>query len=142
VKGIRIRPEKRGIRAALFDLEADIMQVVWSREWDWFAVADVHEALERRREIAYTTVMTTVARLFDKGVLVRRRDGRRYLYRAKHSREELVAQMASEVLDSLGPAAQDAAVTLLADRVAKADEDELSRLEKLIRARRKELRGG
>ena len=67
MKGIRFRPEKEGLRAALFDLEADIMEVVWTKGWKEFAVADVHRELERERDIAYTTVMTTVGRLHGKG---------------------------------------------------------------------------
>ena len=59
------------------------MDVVWSRRMERFAVSDVLAVLERRREIAYTTVMTTFARLHDKGVLARHRDGKRYLVLAE-----------------------------------------------------------
>lgn len=140
MKGIRIRPEQHGIRASLFDLEADIMEAVWSSDWAWFSVADVREALLEERDIAYTTVMTTVSRLYDKGLLRRRKDGRRYLYRAKLSREAFTQTMARDVLDSLDASSQNAAMALLVDRVSRADADELRRLEKMIRARRKELK--
>ena len=75
MKGIRFRPDQEGLRAALFDLEADIMEVVWSKGWQEFAVADVQHELERERDIAYTTVMTTVSRLHEKGLLDREREG-------------------------------------------------------------------
>jgi hypothetical protein len=75
MKGIRIRPEQTGLRAALFDLEADIMETVWTKGWQEFTVADVHRELERHRTIAYTTAMTTVARLHEKGLLDRACDG-------------------------------------------------------------------
>jgi len=45
MKGIRFRPEQEGLRTALFDLEADIMEVVWSHGWREFAVGDVQRAL-------------------------------------------------------------------------------------------------
>ena len=142
MKGIRIRPEQHGIRASLFDLEADIMEAVWSSDWAWFSVADVREALLEERDIAYTTVMTTVSRLHVKGLLRRRRDGRRYLYRVKHSRDAFTKMMARDVLESLDAGGQEAAMALLVDRVSRADVDELKRLEKMIRARRKELERG
>lgn len=137
VKGIRIRPEQDGLRTSLFDLEAEIMEVVWERGWDEFPVSDVHAILEGQREIAYTTVMTTVSRLHDKGLLTREKQGRRYLYRPAMSRSGFIEVMTREVLGSLPPVGQETAVALLVERVAEADEAELDRLEALIRARRR-----
>lgn len=142
MKGIRIRPEQHGTRATLFDLEADIMEVVWSSDWTWFAVSQVRAELLKKRDIAYTTVMTTIVRLQKKGMFDRKPDGRRHLYRAKYSRDAFTQAMATEVFDSFDAGSQDAAIALLVDRVSRADTDELARLEKMIRARRKELKGG
>ncbi|TXD35030.1 BlaI/MecI/CopY family transcriptional regulator [Lujinxingia vulgaris] len=137
MKGIRIRPEQQGLRTSLFDLEAEIMEIVWDEGWEEFAVADVHRILETQREIAYTTVMTTISRLYDKDLLTRRKEGRRYLYTAIMSRTEFIEAMTREVLESLPPVGQKAAIALLVERVAQADHDELDRLEALIRKRRK-----
>lgn len=136
MKGIRIRPEQEGLRTSLFDLEAEIMELVWQRRWDEFAVTDVHELLQTQRPIAYTTVMTTVSRLYDKELLARRKDGRRYIYRPAMTRAQFIENMTREVLGSLPPVGQEAAVALLVERVAEADEGELTRLEALIRKRR------
>ncbi len=113
------------------------MELVWSRGWCEFAVSDVHEVLEGRREVAYTTVMTTIGRLNDKELLVRRKEGRRYVYKPVMGRAEFIEAMTREVLNSLPPVGQQAAVAMLVDRVAEADEAELDRLEALIRARRR-----
>jgi predicted transcriptional regulator len=142
MKGIRIRPDREGLRVSLFDLEADVMEVVWSVGWETFTVADVHQRLEASREIAYTTVMTTVGRLHEKGLLERERDGKRYRYRPVMDRDTFLRQMAREVFECLvdaGLPETDALEALLAPRVAEADGDELDRLEALIRARREEL---
>jgi len=101
MKGIRIRPEQHGTRAA----------------------------------------MTTITRLHDKGLFDRRAGGRRHLYRAKYSRDAFTQTVASKVLDSFDAVSRDAAMALLVDRVSCVDADELARLEQMIRARRKELRG-
>lgn len=142
MKGIRIRPEQDGLRASLFDLEAEIMEVVWDAGWNEFAVTDVHAELERHREIAYTTVMTTIARLHDKELLTRRKDGRRYLYQPSMSRQEFIEAMTREVLSSLPPVGREAAVALLVEHVAEADEAELDRLEALIQSRRRRGQDG
>ncbi|MCR9161293.1 MAG: BlaI/MecI/CopY family transcriptional regulator [Nannocystaceae bacterium] len=136
MKGIRIRPEKRGLRVVLFDLEADIMDLVWSESWDTFSVQEVVDGLSGQRDLAYTTVLTTVRRLFDKGILDRVRDGRRYLYRSKMSREQFHEQLAQELMRSLPAAGREAALAALVDQVAEDDDEALDRLEAMIRARR------
>ncbi|MFT4705865.1 MAG: putative transcriptional regulator [Bradymonadia bacterium] len=141
MKGIRIRPEHQGIRSSLFDLEAEIMEIVWLEGWVEFAVGQVHEVLEAQRDIAYTTVMTTVSRLFDKELLSRKKDGRRYVYQPKMSRTEFIEALTREVLSSLPPVGQDTAVAMLVERVAEADDAELDRLEALIRAKRASRNG-
>lgn len=139
MKGIRIRPEQSGLRTSLFDLEADIMDVVWSREWDEFTVSDAHRALERERPIAYTTVMTTVTRLYEKELLARARDGKRYVYRPRMGRDEFQRTMARELLGSFSHLGREEAIALLVDQVSAADEAELDHLETLIRRRRQSL---
>lgn len=68
-------------------LEADVMRLVWEK--GEVQVDDIHQALLRDREIAYTTVMTVMSRLAAKGLLTRRKHGRAYLYRAALPREEM-----------------------------------------------------
>lgn len=135
----RLRKGQIGIRARLHDLEAEVMDVVWSRGLGDFAVGDVLHVLERRREIAYTTVMTTLARLHEKRLLDRRKDGKRYLYSPRMTREEFLLKTAREVLDGLEEAGPQHAIALLAEKVSEAGADELDELERMIRRRRKEL---
>ena len=141
MKGIRIRPEQNGLRTSLFDLEAEIMEVVWCSDWVNFSVADVHKALEKTRDIAYTTVMTTVSRLFDKELLSRKKDGRRYLYTATMDRKEFIEAMTREVLGRLPPVGMNTAVAMLVEQVAEADDAQLDHLEALIRQRRRNSNG-
>jgi len=133
----RVRPGKKGLELRLHELEAAIMDVVWSRQLRSFAVSDVLAVLEQQREIAYTTVMTTVARLHDKGLLARERDGKRYLYSPKLSREQFLQSTAREVLDGAVDGQQ--AMAMLAEKVSEASAGELDDLEAVIRQRRREL---
>jgi predicted transcriptional regulator len=79
-------------------LEAEVMDYVWGRA-DWVGVNDILAALRGQRR-AYTTVMTIVTRLCDKGLLERERRGRGFVYRPALSKEELAAQSLQEVLAS------------------------------------------
>lgn len=136
----RIRKGQSGAAIRLHDLEAEIMDVVWSRDLRDFAVSDVHETLERRREIAYTTVMTTLVRLHEKEVLTRRRDGKRYLYMPRYTREAFVQETVRDVLESLGSAAGRDVLALLVETASAADEEALDELDRMIQQRRKELK--
>lgn len=133
----RLRPGKKGLELRLHDLEAAIMDVVWSRRLSSFAVSDVLSVLEKQRDIAYTTVMTTVTRLHDKGLLDRERDGKRYLYTPKLTREEFLQSTAREVLEEAVGGHQ--AIAMLAEKVSEASAGELDELEALIHKRRVEL---
>ena len=115
------------------------MDIVWSKRLTAFAVSDVLAILEKKRSIAYTTVMTTVSRLHAKGLLERVRDGKRYLYSPKLSREKFLESTAREVLD--GAVGGPQAMAMLAEKVSGASAGELDELEALIRQRREALHG-
>lgn len=131
---LRIRPDKEGTQVALYDLEADIMDVVWTRDWEAFSVRDVLEVLQEERSIAYTTVMTTVKRLFDKGLLDREKEGRKYVYSPVMGRDEFHARMAVQVMRSLPETGREAAMSMLIEEMS--DGESLERLESLIAARK------
>jgi predicted transcriptional regulator len=107
-------------------LEAEVMRVLW-RAREPLTVRAVLERLNRRRRqpLAYTTVMTVLARLADKDILHRHLDGRGYRY------EPAVADAAAiavrEVMRDFG----DAAVAQFVDE-ARADPKLLRRLRRLV----------
>jgi predicted transcriptional regulator len=89
----------------LGELERAVMDQVWAAADDGrhtVSVREVHEALSRRRVIAYTTVMTVMGRLTDAGLLTQERSGRAYRYAAAGSREELTAATMREQLQGMG----------------------------------------
>ena len=79
------------------ELESAVMDVLWDRS-GWLTPGEVHEVLTSQRPLAYTTVMTILVRLWQKGRLRRERDGRAYAYQAVLSREEHVGRRMGEVL--------------------------------------------
>ena len=62
-------------------LEGELMEILWRAKRPMTVRAVLEEANRRRaRPLAYTTVMTVMTRLAEKGVLARRREGRSYAY--------------------------------------------------------------
>ena len=80
----------------LGSLEAKIMHVAWANPDDFLSVRDVLGQLDGG--LAYTTVMTVMNRLYEKGLLRRRRHGRAWIYRCAMSREAYAAATMSEAL--------------------------------------------
>jgi BlaI family transcriptional regulator, penicillinase repressor len=84
-------------RQKLTPRELAIMDVVWDR--GEATVRDVHEALSRRRKVAYTTVMTLMNILATKGHLARRRDERAYVYISTRPRHQAIARLVRDFVD-------------------------------------------
>jgi predicted transcriptional regulator len=112
--------------SALGDLETDVMKVVWTG--GWISVRDVYETLRKRRGIAYTTVMTVMARLHDKKMLDRDQDGRTYLYRARRTRGEVARTFLRRMLDRLFDGRRADAVTALLEEGDRLDPSDVRRI--------------
>ena len=81
---------REAVTLAIGKLEREVMEEVWRRGES--SVRAVHEALGGR--VAYTTVMTTLDRLYKKGLLDRRKEGRAFVYAARVSAEEFERSIA------------------------------------------------
>ena len=115
----------------LGDLEREVMQQLWDAG-EPLTVRQVHERLSRRRELAYTTVMTVLDRLAKKGVVTQQKADRAYRYAPAQSREEMTAALMLDALSAAPDGVRDAA---LAHFVGRLDPSALSAA---IEAARKE----
>lgn len=79
------------------ELEAVVMARLWAAG-DTATVREVFDQLRAEREIAYTTVLSTMDNLFRKGWVVREREGRAYRYRTTASAAEYRAGLMREAL--------------------------------------------
>lgn len=130
--------DAHSLSSALGSLEARLMEILWARGES--SVHDVCEKIESPR--AYTTVMTTLERLFKKGLLTRQKSGRAFLYAPVISREEWERRRAGVLVASFlnrPEPSRELLVSTLLDAVGEHDEDLLNDLEKKIRLKRKEL---
>jgi len=119
-------------------LELRVMEIVWAH-----GECCVHDVMRRLgRPLAYTTVMTTLDRLFKKGLLERRKWDRAFLYAARWTRQEWEQKRAGDFVAGFLASPQasgDLLISSLVDAVGKYDSALLDELEKKIRAKRKEI---
>jgi predicted transcriptional regulator len=123
---------------ALGRLEFRLMQILWSRGES--NVRDVVHELDR--PLAYTTVMTTLDRLYKKGLLDRRMPDRAFLYSARFTRDEWDRTRAENMIADFlaGPhPSRELLLSSFLDAVGQHDSRLLDELEKKIRTKRKEL---
>ena len=104
------------------------MQVVWQLERG--TVRQVYEVLLERRQIAYTTVMTMMNILEEKGYLTRSKRGRAYVYVPVQPRGEVISSMVDDFVNRvLDGSARPLLAGLVKDkRLSKRDLEEIARL--------------
>lgn len=124
------------IETLLGPLEQDVMDVVW-RMGD-VTVRDVYVELAATREIAYTTVMTTMSRLARKGILQRDTADLAHRYRPVVSRDQYARGAVGDVLTWLLERYPEPAVAYLADVVDELDDVTLDQLRDAVARRRAE----
>lgn len=120
-------------------LELRVLEALWARHGDSAAVRDLEPQFGG---IAYTTLMTTLDRLYRKGVLSRHKEGRRFLYAPIQTREQLLTDVADSALEAmLGARAAEyrPMMSFLVDAVRREDRDVLDSLDALIRERRRAM---
>ena len=112
----------------LTEQELEIMKVVCERKAS--TVRDVYEALRERKTVAYTTVMTMMNILETKGHLVKRPEGRAYVYEPSQAQTQVISGMVQEFVDRVfDGAARPLVLSLLQERkLSREDLEEISRL--------------
>ena len=121
----------------LGDLQLRIMRILWNHGPG--SVAEVQEKLDGE-PLAYTTVATMLRKMEDRGLVEHRRDERRFIYRAAVSADDVTRSTADDLVDRLFEGSlADAVSHLLQTR--EVGPDELARLERMVRERKKERRG-
>lgn len=101
-------------------------------------VEEVRSEQPARRRSAYTTVQTVMNRLVDRGLLVRNREGRAFVYSARLDESEYLARSISDRLAGVSPGARRAALVSLVEGLEAEELDEVLRYANRIRRERKE----
>lgn len=113
----------------------EILHIVWDK--GEATVAEVHEHILGYRKVAYTTVMTIMKKLADKGLLSFRKDGLTYVYRAEKPESEVKHSLLRQMLDKVFKGSPAEMVQSLVENEALKPEEK-AEIEFLIQ----KLRGG
>ncbi|PYY13945.1 MAG: CopY family transcriptional regulator [Acidobacteria bacterium] len=119
-------------------LESELMERIWARGET--SVRDLHDEIASR--LAYTTVMTTLDRLFKKGLLDRRAVGRAFHYTARVSKHDYDQQLTQHLLGIAveESGSKQALLSCFVDYVSDSDRKLLDELDELIKAKKRSLR--
>ncbi len=118
----------------LGDLQLRILKVLWQR--GPASVAEVHQALGPPH-LAYTTVATMLRKMEARGLVSHTEQGRRFIYQAAVTAEEVSRQSTADLVDRLfGGSLADAVCHLLETQDVTLEE--LERLERLIQQRKRQ----
>jgi len=124
-----------GVASQLGPLERRVLEALWARG----AATTVRDLVAAVQGVAYTTLMTTADRLFRKGLLVREREGRAFLYRTRWTRDELDLRLASSAVAALLAEERGTLkplISLFVDEVSRRDQAMLDELERLIQRKK------
>lgn len=112
---------------AFGELEGAVMQHLWAADGG-ATVREVYEQMRQSRQIAYTTVLSTIHNLHRKSHLTREREGKAHRYRPTATRAEYSATVMREALSSGGDSE-----AILSHFVGQMSEEESRRLQDLLR---------
>lgn len=130
------RPSNEGLEKMLGKLEAQIMEAIWAANGP-VCVEDVREALARGgKGSAYTTIMTTLSRLYNKGLLARTMQGKAYYYTPRVSQRELTSNVAKQVIDGLLSSLAEPAMAYFVEALSDDYPDKLAALEAMIQRKK------
>lgn len=118
----------------LGELEQAIMEAVWHA--GSASGREVFSILAKKRDIAYTTVMTVMNRLVDKGILDRRENGKQFVYRARFSKDEYEKRASERIIRGLIRSYGDLAIAQFVDTLDETDPKKLRVLQKKLRTLR------
>jgi predicted transcriptional regulator len=133
-----LRSHRSHLESVFGPLELRVLEALWARSKP-SCVRDLQPGFPR---VAYTTMMTTLDRLFRKGVLAREKSGRAFFYRAEFTRDQLHSQLAGSALATWLPGEVSSVrpiLSMFVDAVGQRDCGLLDELEALVRARREAL---
>jgi len=123
--------DQRGLARVFGELEAQIMEAVWT-----LGEASVQDVVDHlASDYNYKTIMTVMNRLVDKRVLARRRESRAYLYTARESRNEFLRRVSRRIVEGLIQDFGEVALAQFVGAVDDVDPRQLQALEKMIRER-------
>ena len=121
-------------RPYLGELELAVLEQLWTH--GPLDAKATHRVIGTQRGIGLNTIQSTLERLFRKRLLEREKVSHAYVYTPSVGREELMERLIEDVVETFSDGRSEAMLTAFVDLAARVDEENLSRLERLIAERR------
>lgn len=131
----RGRHRERVVDKLLGELEAEIMALLWRLD-ETVTVRDVLPLVNARRDhaVAYTTVLTVMARLAAKGLLYRKLVHQTHVYRVAQSQDDFLQQTSDRLVKELVDDFGDVAIASFVQALRRTNPDQLEQLRRYIEA--------
>jgi len=130
---------KRRLHLPGGDLEYAVLTAIWDSSPA--SAPDIHTRVGEPRGLAYTTIAKVLDRLHAKGLLVRHRSGKAFVYTAKIPRERIERARAGDTLRRLLGTEPVPAIATLVDAIEEIDPELIEELSRQVAARRRSRRG-
>lgn len=124
------------IGKVLGELESEVMEIAWKSN-ESISVRSVADILQKDRKIAYTTIMTIMGRLVEKGLLKRKESGKAYFYQPVYSKEKFLTRITRQIIKNFFASFGDAAVAHFAEEVEKLAPEKRKELQKILKEAKK-----
>ncbi|MFN7934299.1 MAG: BlaI/MecI/CopY family transcriptional regulator [Bryobacteraceae bacterium] len=118
----------------LTEQELEIMKIVWAREEA--TVRDVYETLLEHRKVAYTTVMTMMKILEQKGHLKKRSDDKAHVYKPTKPKSAVIKNMVRDFVERVFNGSAEPLVMHLVEERHLSDV-EITEIERMLKERRR-----
>jgi len=128
------RPSETGVPQVLGELESKVMQEVWSTPK--CTAKEILDRLREQRKIAHTTLLTILYRLYKKGLLIRSRQGKAFLYSPVMSQKQFSEMVTKDVLEALLKEDSRPILSTFVDLVS-TDQELLEELEELVKRKQR-----
>ncbi len=131
------KPGRGGIQQVLGELEAEIMEILWGKN-EWRTGREIYENMKQKRTLAYTTVLTVIDRLVNKGLIIKKKNQENtYIYSPAMGKEEFKEEISRSVVKGLMEFAGKGTITAFVNILESTAPETIIELEKFLRERKR-----
>lgn len=120
----------------LGELESDVMEIIWQSKGP-ISVRTVTQNIQKKRQIAYTTVMTVMGRLVEKGLLKCKKEDKAYTYQPAYSKDRFLTRVSRQIIKNFIASFGETAVAHFAEEVNRLTPTKRKELKKLLKEAQK-----
>lgn len=132
------KPGREGIQQVLGELESDVMESLWSKNHG-LTGREIYEGIKQKKKIAYTTILTVIDRLVNKGLIHKTKSpDRTYQYFPAITKDKFKEEVSMAVMRGLLEFAEKGTVAAFINTLESSNPEILEELEKLLKEKLKE----